>query len=147
MKYNTNTTVLCGYLAPNSTVKIKLINTAKDTLVSVSDNECVESENQDGLYFFNTSKIDEVFDALEIAYIMTDDEDGFYGGKVVISNEVPTTSSIRTDIQDATIGNWRIENNQMILDKVDGTELTRFNLFDPAGNPSMRVIYSRERVV
>ena len=146
MKYNTNNTILCGYLTAGSTVKIKLINTLTDKLISITDDVCIESEHIGGLFYFDTSKIDEEFVSLEIAYVMSDNAGEFYGGKVVISNDVPTVSTIKKDLEDVCLGNWRLEDNQYIIEGVDGTEIARFNTFDAAGNPNMRVIYSRERV-
>ena len=44
-------------------------------------------------------------------------------------------------------GKWEIVSNQMIFYKADNvTEVSRFNLFDASGNPSMVNVYKRERV-
>ena len=44
-------------------------------------------------------------------------------------------------------GNWKIENNQMIFYKIDGSELMRFDLFDKNGNPSENDVFERRRVL
>ena len=47
---------------------------------------------------------------------------------------------------DIEAGNWKIENNQMIFYKIDGSELMRFDLFDRDGNPSESNVFERRRV-
>jgi hypothetical protein len=48
---------------------------------------------------------------------------------------------------DIEAGNWKIENNQMIFYKIDGSELMRFDLFDKNGNPSENDVFERRRVL
>ena len=48
---------------------------------------------------------------------------------------------------DIEAGNWKIENNQMIFYKIDGSELMRFDLFDKNGNPSESDVFERRRVI
>jgi hypothetical protein len=165
MRYKDNSTVLCGYLTPNSSVTIKLLNTKTDTLIGVSSNICTESDHISGLYRFDTANITDQFDKLEIAYIMEDDIGEIYGGKIVIedynSDIIDQMSNIEVNIlsgindgnqdieaiiKDVQLGNWEIKDNQMIMKKQSGEELARFNLYDLKGNPSMNAVYKREIV-
>lgn len=55
-----------------------------------------------------------------------------------------------TDVEfmkDVEGGNWKIENNQMVFYKTDGTtEIARFDLFDEDGKPAMKNVLERQRV-
>lgn len=48
-------------------------------------------------------------------------------------DDILTTVS---ELRHAAFGGWRVENNQMIFVKTDGSELARFNLFDENGVPT-----------
>jgi hypothetical protein len=94
MRYKSDeSTVLCGYLTPNKTVNIKIIDTKEDAIISTSTTLCDESTCFAGLYFFNTSNITDSFDNLEIAYIMEDDAGDVYGGKAVLGGYVDNIKS------------------------------------------------------
>ena len=55
-------------------------------------------------------------------------------------------SNIIDTIRNTQLGNWEIVGYQMIMRKEDGTELARFNLFDPAGKPTNKNISKRVKV-
>lgn len=66
-------------------------------------------------------------------------------------NEVIATveageDNIIAKVEDIQNGDLEIVNNQMIMKSAEGVEIARFNLFDAAGNRTMRDIYKRERV-
>ena len=51
------------------------------------------------------------------------------------------------DIWNVEYGRWRIINNQMIFYKPDGiTEISRFDLFDENGSPTMSSPFERRKV-
>jgi hypothetical protein len=68
-----------------------------------------------------------------------------------VYDEIITKLSTITDmlnvLLDVEQGNWRIENNQMIFFKRDGTELMRFNLYDKNGNLTETAVFQRVRVL
>jgi len=55
-------------------------------------------------------------------------------------------TDINQSITDAQLGNWELIGNQLIIKGTNDQEIARFNLFDAAGNPTMRAVYKRERV-
>ena len=61
------------FLAPNTAVTIKIINTKTDELVSIGDGICVESKHIAGVYRYliDNSQIGEI----EIAYEMSNGKD------------------------------------------------------------------------
>lgn len=60
---------------------------------------------------------------------------------------ISSIESTVDEILDIEGGRWKIESNQMIFYKADGTtEVMRFNLFDEHGNPAMENIFDRVRV-
>ena len=89
-------------------------------------------------------------------YSYTTDNDESYVG---VADSVTLTGSeryapIATEVQgdvdfvrDFLSGKWEITGNHMIFSTPDGlTELTRFDLFDVNGNPTMTQVYKREVV-
>jgi len=64
----------------------------------------------------------------------------------IIAKVEDSEGDIRDAIIDVQFGNWTIENNQMIVFDKELIEIARFNLFDAAGNPTMRAVYKRELV-
>jgi hypothetical protein len=50
------------------------------------------------------------------------------------------------ELLDIEKGNWKIESDQMIFYKIDGSELMRFNLYDKDGLPTEENVYFRERL-
>ena len=72
--------------------------------------------------------------------------------KVTYDDTHYTTFSLRVvsatleDLIDAQLGNWSIENNQMIFYRTNGEELMRFNLYDKDGHLTTFEVMKRERV-
>jgi len=72
-----------------------------------------------------------------------------YNGTSIYDEIINKLDSISLKIDtllDIEEGNWKIENNQMIFYKRDGTELMRFNLFDKTGTPSETSVFERRKV-
>jgi len=58
MRYSKNEhVVVVGVLPANSVVKIKIINVANDALLSLTDDNCVESTHIEGVYLWSTVNI------------------------------------------------------------------------------------------
>lgn len=76
--------------------------------------------------------------------------DDFKAGEIdmTITNDliIASKDELIAKAEDLQLGNWKIENNQMIMLDVAGAEIQRFNLFDAGGNPTMRAVYKREKV-
>ncbi len=66
--------------------------------------------------------------------------------KEVIAKIEDSEQDIRQDLVDIQFGNWKIVSNQMIVYNKQDAEIARFNLFDAAGNPTMRAVYERRLV-
>jgi len=160
MRYKSNEhTVLGGFFEPNSNVTIKILDSAGNA-VNVSDNVCIESVDEPGLFIWNTNNMQS--DAGTYFYVMTDGISKFpgkfvYGGlldKLTIKEDIIGLSgdvsgelgSIRQVIEDVQLGNWQIKDTQLIMNNVDGSELARFDLYDKNGNSTDSNVFSRVRV-
>lgn len=93
MTYNKIGTILCGHLPINKEINIKLIDPSNDKIISSNTTICNESTVSPGLYYFDTNKIndEEFLEELnnkdkDIIYIMSDDSNNQYGGKINISS-------------------------------------------------------------
>ena len=116
MRYATQeSTVILGYLSPNTAVTIKIINTKTDELVTIGDGVCVESQHIAGVYRYliDNSQIGEI----EIAYEMSNGKDS-YGGKLVIGGYANTHDELDSYVnKDA----WKvspIEVRDRVWDKI-----------------------------
>jgi len=92
MVYSDIGTILCGHLSAGKNVTITLINPKTDKEILTSTNICTESTIRQGLYYFDTSNINDTIlndleNNLEIVYIMEDDDGASYGGKIVLSKD------------------------------------------------------------
>lgn len=117
MKYQKLGTRLLGYLAPNTTVNIILIDIKTDSIIATTSNACIESQSLPGLYIFNTSEIlldqlDDMYkltdESLEIAYIMSNDLHETYGGKIVIDNDLKILLQIDQNISKIPDNVWNL---------------------------------------
>lgn len=152
--------MLLGYLQPGATVEVVLINTKTDEIIPSTDVACTESIHHPGLYRYDTTAIGEIVDDLEIAYVMKNmaDSTDVYGGKATIGKWLPeyvaemstefeqNTEDLRAIVEDVQLGNWSIENQQMVMKTQAGEELARFNLYDFNGNPTNTTVAKRIRV-
>ena len=145
-------TILVGHLPTSGTVTIKLINLADDTELTVDDNTCTESLNIPGVYTFNLSHLNNVItEYTNCLYEMTDGTKQFYG-KFVVSGYVEMPEF--DELIDFQKGDWKMESvdvdgtgiPMMVFFRTDGTELSRYKLYDSVGNPSFEA-FSRERVI
>jgi len=108
MRYsNDESTVLVGTFETGKTIKIKVLNIVTDTLVSIKNNNCVESNHIEGVYLWPTNNIENA--ALKsgyhnLIYCMYDDTSGkrFYGKFVYggfVDKEVTfDTSGLEVDL-------------------------------------------------
>lgn len=98
MRYSlTEDTVLVGTLFPNRTVKIKLIDLATDALITISNDNCYESNHLPGVYTWKTQYLnkDTLITPCTLLYEMTSVEDKrkCYG-KIVIGGYLDKISDI-----------------------------------------------------
>jgi hypothetical protein len=136
VKYDSKTTVLCGWLTPGRSVTIKLVDTKRDELLNATTYECTESTVSPGLYMWDTENLVDDMIAVEAAYIMTADDGDVYGGKIVIDKNLSNTD----------IGNWEMVDNQMVMYNLQGEEIARYNLYNSRGMPAMVGVTKREKV-
>ena len=117
MKYQTIGTRLLGYLSPNTNVVIKLVDIKQDKLIQLLTDVCLESTALPGLYIFDTNnidldKIDNIYKtsdtSLEIAYIMTNELNQTYGGKIVIDNDLKLLNIINNNINQIPTNVWNL---------------------------------------
>ena len=117
MKYQKLGTRVLGYLSPNTNVKIKLVDIKTDKILDIETDVCIESTVMPGLYIFDTNHIDLVLlddvykltdESLEIAYMMTNELNEKYGGKVVIDNDLKMLIKIDNAITKLPEGVWEM---------------------------------------
>jgi len=99
MRYQKIGTCLLGYLTTGTSVTITLVNIKTDTIIQTISTQCLESSVLPGLYTFdtsniNSSEIDPISNILEIAYIMTNELNEKYGGKIVIENDLKLLNNL-----------------------------------------------------
>lgn len=96
-------TQLVGMLFPNRTVTIKLIDMATDTLISINDSTCVESNHMPGVYIWKTVYLNRtnLVVPATLLYEMTSAEDKRkYYGKIIIGGYLDKISDIDTLVDD-----------------------------------------------
>ncbi|MCP4103880.1 MAG: hypothetical protein GY750_21045 [Lentisphaerae bacterium] len=64
---------------------------------------------------------------------------------VLIANSDYLNDKI-TEVNESQMGDWEMENNQLIMKKVNGDLLKTFDLFDKAGNPTTDGAFKREGI-
>lgn len=117
MKYQKLGTRVLGYLSPNTNVTVTLVDIKQDKILHVETNVCFESTVLPGLYIFDTNHIDlllldDVYkltdESLEIAYMMTNELNEKYGGKVVIDSDLKLLMKIDNAITKLPEGVWEM---------------------------------------
>ena len=117
MKYQLIGTRVLGYLSPNTNVEITLVNIKDDNIVSTLSNVCSESNVLPGLYIFDSNSIiyedlDDKYksgnESLELAYIMTNELNEKYGGKLVIDNDLKLLISIDQAVTEIPSSVWNL---------------------------------------
>lgn len=115
MKYQKLGTRVLGYLSPNTNVTVTLVDIKQDKILHVETNVCFESTVLPGLYIFDTNHIDLILlddiykltdESLEIAYMMTNELNEKYGGKVVIDSDLKMLIKIDNAITKLPEGVW-----------------------------------------
>ena len=164
MRYKNNEqTTLGGFFETGKSVTIKILD-SYGQLVSIDSNACTEAPDEDSLYLWSTENMNA--SAGTYFYVMTDGVNKMrgkfvYGGYVEnVAEKLDLTNSIveiqasiqdsgtalRAIIEDVQLGNWTIENKQMIMKTTSGDELARFNLYDFNGNPTNTTVAKRVRI-
>ena len=117
MKYQKLGTRVLGYLSPNTNVTVTMVDIKQDKILAVETNVCLESKVLPGLYIFDTNHIDlllldDVYkltdESLEIAYVMTNELNEKYGGKVVIDSDLKLLMKIDNAITKLPEGVWEM---------------------------------------
>ena len=117
MKYQKLGTRVLGYLSPNTNVTVTMVDIKQDKILTVETNVCLESKVLPGLYIFDTNHIDlllldDVYkltdESLEIAYVMTNELNEKYGGKVVIDSDLKLLMKIDNAITKLPEGVWEM---------------------------------------
>lgn len=119
MRYQKIGTCLLGYLTTGTNVTINLVNIKTDTIIQTTSIQCLESTVLPGLYKFDTelidkSKLDPNETILEIAYVMTNELNEKYGGKIVIENDLKLLNnliSIEEKINNIPENVWNLLNS------------------------------------
>jgi len=164
MRYkNDETTVLGGFFKSGSQVTIKVLDD-NGQAIQLTNDACIVSPDESSLYLWSTTNMQS--EAGTYFYIMTDGINKMpgkfiYGGyvedvaKISDVQETQTimmtavtegNSDVRQIIEDVQLGNWSIENRQMVMKTQSGKELATFNLYDFNGNPTNTTVAKRIRV-
>ena len=124
MRYQTKGTTLCGFLESGRDVTVKIVDIATDTLMNLATDVCTESQQVQGLYYFDTSNIADVFDKKEIVYVMQTDVGQAYSGKIVIENDLEKLGYLHGEVYV----------NTELTANGDGTQSYPFNNINDAKN-------------
>lgn len=93
-------TTLVGQFKPGKNVTIKLIELSNDSLVSISNNVCTESEHMPGMYLWKTTNINDtaLVGYSNLLYEMKDEDGKVFYGKFIfggyVDDEMDFTDSI-----------------------------------------------------
>jgi hypothetical protein len=153
------TTVLAGKMTPGLSATIKLVDMKLNELMPLTSDICIESPIA-GMYLWDTANVNVPAEDTHVLYCMTASDNTKAYGKVILGGDfvgktdigivnntvVQGNEDLRAIIEDVQLGNWKIDNRQMIMYTKSGEELARFDLFDFQGNKTSVNVAERVRV-
>ena len=147
MRYTSDEgTILLGTLPAGRDVTIGIVKLNTKEQAVLVDNTCEELVGFPGVYTYtlNLTELPGESIAGDYFYAMTDGVKNARG-KFVLGGVMDEFVKI-SQLEDMHLGDWVIENKQMIMHKRDGSELARFNLYDYNNLPTNINAAKREMV-